>query len=218
MEIEVLKAPEAIRRRPGMYVGDTRDGSGLHYMLYAVVDNAVDEAAAGPCDRIDVALNAGGSATVRDNGRGIPTEPFRDTGVPTAEVVMTELFCGARVEGGARDRPGRLRGVGLVAVNALSDALDLRIWRNCREHFIRFRRGEPEAPLAVVGDAGLHDGKPRRGTEITFLPDAEIFASTAFDFATIEHRLRGLAGLNAGVTVTLVDKRGVEKKEVVLRI
>jgi DNA gyrase subunit B len=216
MEVVVLKALEAIRRRPAMYVGDTRDGSGLHYMLYAVVDNAIDEAMAGHCDRIDVALNAGGSATVRDNGRGIPTEPFRDTGVSTAEVVMTELFCGAKVEGDARERPGRLRGVGLVVVNALSDALDLHIWRNGKEHFMCFRRGEPEAPLAVVGNAGMRDGKPRRGTEITFRPDAGIFANTEFDFETIERHLRGRAVLNAA-TVTLTDKRGSEKREVVLR-
>ena len=216
MQVVVLNSLEAVRRRPGMYIGDIRDGSGLHNLLYAVVDNAIDEAVAGHCDRIDVALNAGGSATVRDNGRGLPTEPFRDTGVSTAEVVMTQLFAG--VERDARERPGRLYGVGLAVVNAFSDALDLRIWRNGREHFIRFRRGDPEAPLAVVGDADIRDGKPRRGTEITFLPDAGIFTKTEFDFATIAHHLRGLAVHNAGVTVTLADNRGIEKKEVMLRI
>ena len=218
MQVVVLKGLEAVRRRPGMYIGDTRDGSGLHCLLYAVVDNAIDEAMAGHCDRIDVALNAGGSATVRDNGRGIPTGIHRDAGVSAAEFVMTRLHPSAKAQRDARERPGRRHGIGLAVVNALSDLLDLHIWRDGREHFIRFRRGDPEAPLAVVGDAGMLDGRPRRGTEITFLPDAGIFAKTEFDFATIEHRLRERAVHNAGVAITLVDKRGIEKKEIMLRI
>jgi DNA gyrase subunit B len=217
MRVVVLKDLEAIRKRPGMYIGDTRDGSGLHAMLYELVDNAIDEARAGHCDRIVVALNAGGSATVRDNGRGIPTDIHASAGVSAAEFVMTRLHPPWRVERDTRERPGRRLGVGVSVVNALSDLLDLHICRNGREHFIRFRRGDPEAPLAVVGDAGLRNRKPRRGTEITFLPDAGIFAKTAFDFATIEH-LCGLAGLNAGATVTLSDNRRSEKKEVALRI
>src|SRR5882672_8207208 len=182
MRVVVLKDIDAVRKRPGMYIGDTRDGSGLHNMLCELVDNAIDEALAGHCDRIDVALNAGGSATVRDNGRGISTSIHRDTGVSVAEFVTTRLHPRGIVERDARERrPGRLLGVGLFVVNALSDLLELRIWRDGREHFIRFRRGDPEAPLAVIGDAGMRDGKPRRGTEITFLPDAGIFAKTEFD-------------------------------------
>jgi DNA gyrase subunit B len=218
MRVVVLKDLDAVRKRPGMYIGDTRDGSGLHNMLCELVDNAIDEALAGHCDRIDVALNAGGSATVRDNGRGIPTSMHRDAGVSVAEFVTTRLHPRGIVERDAREWPGRLLGVGLSVVNALSDLLELRIWREGREHFIRFRRGDPEEPPAVVGDAGMLDGRPRRGTEITFLPDPGIFAKAEFDFATIEHRLRERAVLNAGVTVTLADKRGIEKKEVVLRI
>jgi DNA gyrase subunit B len=213
-----LKDIEAVRKRPGMYVGDTRDGSGLHRTLYELVDNAIDEALAGHCDRIDVALNAGGSATVRDNGRGIPTGIHRDAGVSAAEFVMTRLHPLGKVERDARERPDRTLGIGLPVVNALSDLLDLHIWRDGREHFIRFRRGDPEAPLAVVGEAGMIDGKARRGTEITFLPDAAVFAKIAFDFATIEHHLRECAGRNPGVTITLADNRGIEKKEVTLRI
>src|SRR5262245_16984271 len=218
MQVVVLKDLEAVRKRPGMYIGDTRDGSGLHAMLYELVDNAIDEALTGHCGRIEVTLNAGGSATVRDNGRGIPIETHPSAGVSAAEFVMTRIHPRWKFERDARERPERRPGIGVSVVNALSDLFDLHIWRNGREHFIRFRRGDPEAPLAVVGEASLDDGKPRRGTEITFLPDAGVFANTAFDFATIEHRLRGLAALNAGATVTLVDKRGIEKKEVVLRI
>ena len=218
MRVVVLTDVDAVRKRPGMYIGDTRDGSALHNMLCELVDNAIDEALAGHCDRIDVALNVGGSATVRDNGRGIPTSIHRDAGVSAAEFVMTRLHPFGKFERDARERPGRLLGVGLPVVNALSDVLELRIWREGREHFIRFRRGDPEAPLAVAGDAGMIDGRPRRGTEITFLPDAGIFARSEFDSRTIEHRLRERAVLNAGVTVTLADKRGVEKKEVILRI
>jgi DNA gyrase subunit B len=218
MRVVVLKDVEAVRKRPGMYVGDTGDGSGMHNMLCELVDNAIDEALAGHCDRIDVALNAGGSATVSDNGRGIPVESYPSAGFSAAEFALTRLHPPGKVARDARERPGRRLGIGLAVVNALSELLDLHIWRNRREHFIRCRRGQPEAPLAVVGDAGMIDGKPRRGTEITFLPEAGIFATIEFDFATIEHRLRGLAGLDAGVTVTLTDKRGVETKEVTLRI
>jgi DNA gyrase subunit B len=218
MRVAVLKDIEAVRKRPGMYVGDTRGGTGLHAMLYELVDNAIGEALAGYCDCIDVALNAGGSAMVRDNGRGIPADTHPSTGVSAAEFVMTRLHPSAKAQRDARERPGRRHGIGLAVVNALSDLLDLYIWCNGKEHYIRFRGGDPEARLAVVGDAGMRDGKPRRGTEITFLPDAGIFTKTEFDFATVEHHLRGHAVLNAGVTFTLADNRGIEKKEVTLRI
>lgn len=213
---EVVKRFEAVHRRPGMYIGDTTDGSGLVNMVDEVVDNAINEALAGHCDRVDVALNADGSVTVRDNGRGIPTGTHEGVSLP--EVIMTRLHASSLFEQSAQQSFGRLHGVGVAVVNALSEALDLRIWRDGKEHVMRFRRGDPEAPLAVVGNADMLDGKPRRGTEITFRPSTRFFAKTEFDFARIERRLRELACLDAGVTIMLADKRGIEKKEVVLRI
>jgi DNA gyrase subunit B len=201
---------DAVRRRPGMYIGDTGDGSGLHNMIYELVDNAISEAEAEHCDRIEVALNADGSATVRDNGRGIPTEIHVREGVSAAEAVMTRLHASAHYSRGGR------HGVGVAVVNALSEVLDLRIWRDGKEHFMRFRTGNPEAPLA--GNADLPDGRLRCGTEITFLPDAKIFTSILFDFTGIERRLSEPAYLNSGVTIVLADKRGMEKKEGVLHI